>query len=37
MGQAPAAIRAASHLVVPDVEAHGVAVALDAAAAWRQG
>jgi Cof subfamily protein (haloacid dehalogenase superfamily) len=37
MGQAPAAIQAASHLVVPGVEAHGVAVALDAAAAWRQG
>jgi Cof subfamily protein (haloacid dehalogenase superfamily) len=30
MGQAPAAVRAAAHLVVPDVDAHGVAVALDA-------
>jgi len=36
MGQAPEAIKAASHLVVPDVTAHGVAVALDAAVAWRQ-
>lgn len=32
MGQAPAEIRAAAHLVVPDVDAHGVAVALDALA-----
>lgn len=30
MGQAPAEVRAAAHLVVPDVDAHGVAVALDA-------
>lgn len=36
MGQASDEVRAASHLVVPDVEAHGVAVALDAAVAWRQ-
>jgi Cof subfamily protein (haloacid dehalogenase superfamily) len=37
MGQAPAEVRAAAHLIVPDVTAHGVAVALDAAVAWRQG
>jgi Cof subfamily protein (haloacid dehalogenase superfamily) len=36
MGQAPEQIKAAAHLVVPDVEAHGVAVALDAAVSWRQ-
>jgi len=36
MGQAPEAIKAAAHLVVPDVETHGVAFALDAAVAWRQ-
>jgi Cof subfamily protein (haloacid dehalogenase superfamily) len=36
MGQAPEAVKAASHLVVPGVEAHGVAVALDAAVSWRQ-
>ncbi len=32
MGQAPAQVRAAAHLVVPDVDAHGVAVALDSLA-----
>ncbi len=37
MGQAPAAVRAAAHLIVPDVDAHGVATALDAAVAWRAG
>jgi len=30
MGQAPPEVRAAAHLVVPDVDAHGVAIALDA-------
>jgi Cof subfamily protein (haloacid dehalogenase superfamily) len=35
MGQAPEEIRAAAHLIVPDVDAHGVAVALDAVVAWR--
>lgn len=35
MGQAPQAVRDAAHLVVPDVTAHGVAVAMDAAVAWR--
>lgn len=35
MGQAEDEIRAAAHLVVPDVDAHGVAVALDACIAWR--
>jgi Cof subfamily protein (haloacid dehalogenase superfamily) len=35
MGQADDDVRAASHLVVPDVDAHGVAVALDALTAWR--
>jgi Cof subfamily protein (haloacid dehalogenase superfamily) len=30
MGQAPDAVRAAAHLIVPDVDAHGVAVALRA-------
>jgi Cof subfamily protein (haloacid dehalogenase superfamily) len=34
MGQADAAIRAAAHLVVPAVDDHGVAVALDAVARW---
>ncbi len=37
MGQAPAHVRAAAHLVVPDVDAHGVAVALDACIGWRRG
>jgi Cof subfamily protein (haloacid dehalogenase superfamily) len=35
MGQASDEIRDAAHLVVPAVDAHGVAVALDAARAWR--
>lgn len=35
MGQAPAEIRGAAHLVVPAVDAHGVAVALDACISWR--
>lgn len=35
MGQAPAEVRDAAHLVVPAVDAHGVAVALDAAVSWR--
>lgn len=34
MGQAPAHVRAAAHLVVPDVDADGAAVALDACVAW---
>ena len=34
MGQAPDAVRDAAHLVVPDVDAHGVAVALDAIGGW---
>jgi Cof subfamily protein (haloacid dehalogenase superfamily) len=34
MGQADAEVRAAAHLVVPDVDAHGVAVALDAITTW---
>lgn len=34
MGQAPPAVREAAHLVVPDVDAHGVAVALDACVGW---
>jgi Cof subfamily protein (haloacid dehalogenase superfamily) len=37
MGQAPDAIKAAAHLIVPDVASHGVATALDAAVAWRRG
>jgi len=36
MGQAPPEIQAIAHLVVPDVDAHGVAVALDAARTWRE-
>lgn len=35
MGQAPDEIRAAAHLVVPDVDAHGVATAIDALVSWR--
>jgi Cof subfamily protein (haloacid dehalogenase superfamily) len=35
MGQAEAEVVAAAHLVVPDVDAHGVAVALDACIGWR--
>jgi Cof subfamily protein (haloacid dehalogenase superfamily) len=34
MGQAGATIQEAAHLVVPEVDAHGVAVALDALVAW---
>jgi Cof subfamily protein (haloacid dehalogenase superfamily) len=34
MGQAAEPIQAAAHLVVPEVDAHGVAVALDAVVAW---
>ena len=34
MGQAPAEVKAAAHLVVPEVAAHGVATALDACVAW---
>jgi Cof subfamily protein (haloacid dehalogenase superfamily) len=34
MGQAEAEVHAAAHLVVPDVDAHGVAVALDAITTW---
>jgi Cof subfamily protein (haloacid dehalogenase superfamily) len=37
MGQAPEEIRAAAHLVVPSVDAHGVAAALDACVTWRSG
>jgi Cof subfamily protein (haloacid dehalogenase superfamily) len=36
MGQAPAEVRQVAHLVVPAVDDHGVAVALDALVAWRQ-
>jgi Cof subfamily protein (haloacid dehalogenase superfamily) len=35
MGQADAEVRAAAHLIVPDVDAHGVAIALDAVVGWR--
>lgn len=35
MGQAAQQIRDAAHLVVPAVDAHGVAVALDACLSWR--
>lgn len=35
MGQAPAAVREAAHVVVPEVAADGVAHALRAAIAWR--
>jgi Cof subfamily protein (haloacid dehalogenase superfamily) len=35
MGQAEPEVVAAAHLVVPDVDAHGVAVALDACIGWR--
>ena len=35
MGQAPQVVRQAAHLIVPDVDAHGVAVALDAVVGWR--
>lgn len=37
MGQAATSIREAAHLVVPEVDAHGVAVALDALVAWARG
>jgi Cof subfamily protein (haloacid dehalogenase superfamily) len=37
MGQAAATIHEAAHLVVPEVDAHGVAVALDALVAWTAG
>jgi Cof subfamily protein (haloacid dehalogenase superfamily) len=36
MGQAPAEVLEAAHLIVPDVDAHGVAVALDALTTWAQ-
>ncbi len=36
MGQAPAEIRQAAHLVVPDVDTDGVAVALDALTTWNR-
>ena len=35
MGQAPDEIRQTAHLVVPDVDAHGVATALHALVSWR--
>jgi Cof subfamily protein (haloacid dehalogenase superfamily) len=35
MGQAEPEVLAAAHVVVPDVDAHGVAVALDACIGWR--
>jgi Cof subfamily protein (haloacid dehalogenase superfamily) len=35
MGQADDEVRAAAHLVVPDVDAHGVAIALDAVIGWQ--
>ncbi len=34
MGQAGREVRDAAHLIVPDVDAHGVAVALDACRSW---
>ncbi len=34
MGQAPREIREVAHLVVPDVDTHGVATALDALVGW---
>ncbi len=37
MGQAPSAIREAAHLIVPEVDQHGVASALDALATWPNG
>jgi Cof subfamily protein (haloacid dehalogenase superfamily) len=37
MGQAGATIHEAAHLVVPEVDAHGVAVALDALVTWSTG
>jgi Cof subfamily protein (haloacid dehalogenase superfamily) len=37
MGQAGATIHEAAHLVVPEVDAHGVAVALDALVSWARG
>jgi len=36
MGQAPAEVQQAAHLIVPDVAADGVAHALQAAAGWRR-
>ena len=36
MGQAPADVKAAAHLIVPEVAAHGVAHALDACVDWLQ-
>jgi hypothetical protein len=36
MGQAPAEVQQVAHVVVPEVEADGVAHALQAAAAWRR-
>jgi Cof subfamily protein (haloacid dehalogenase superfamily) len=35
MGQADDEVRAAAHLVVPDVDAHGVAVALEGVIGWQ--
>jgi Cof subfamily protein (haloacid dehalogenase superfamily) len=35
MGQADDEVRDAAHLIVPDVDAHGVAVALDAVVGWQ--
>jgi Cof subfamily protein (haloacid dehalogenase superfamily) len=35
MGQAPDTIKAAAHLIAPDVDDHGVAVTLAACVAWR--
>lgn len=35
MGQAPAAVQEAAHIVVPEIDADGVAHALRAAVAWR--
>jgi len=34
MGQAPPEVRAAAHLIVPEVDEHGVVVALDALVGW---
>jgi Cof subfamily protein (haloacid dehalogenase superfamily) len=36
MGQSPAAVKAAAHVVVPEVDADGVAHAIDACLAWRE-
>ena len=37
MGQAPVAVRDAAHLIVPEVDQDGVAVAIEALVGWRDG